>query len=40
MIDESGIDCKEKGERKQKYLSFVSEVENGRLCNIIKIKGN
>ena len=36
--DESGIDCKEKGERKQKYLSFVSEVENGRLCKYYKDK--
>lgn len=30
--DKSGISCKEKGERKHLYLSFVSEVENGRLC--------
>lgn len=37
--DESGIDCKEKGKRKQKYLSFVSEVENGRLCKYYKDKG-
>uniref|UniRef100_UPI003FEE920F DUF4062 domain-containing protein n=1 Tax=Lachnospira sp. TaxID=2049031 RepID=UPI003FEE920F len=36
--DESGIKCKEEGERKKKYLSFVSKVENGRLCKYYEDK--